>query len=188
LQVKIRGKLLAPIEVENALLNLPGIKEAVVMARAEQSGEARLVAYVVPVHHPGPTSSAMRRALAEHLPHEMIPSAFVTLDTLPLNANNKVDQHALPAPPATRPALETPFVAARTAIEERLVSIWSAALHVDDIGVHDHFFELGGDSLLASQVVAQVSQQFAVPMPLRALLEAPTVAQMAMIMTRQAQA
>ena len=143
-QVKIRGKLIAPMEVENALLDLQAIKEAVVVAREDRTGEPRLVAYFVPVQQPGPTVSAIRQALAEKLAPEMIPSAFVALDTMPLTTNNKIDRLALPALALTRPALDTPFVAARTPIEKMLSTIWSAVLHLEEISIHDNFLELGG--------------------------------------------
>jgi len=177
--VKIRGKLIAPVEVENTLLDVPGIKEAVVVAREDEAGEPRLVAYLVPVEAPGPSVSAIRRALAERLSREMMPAAFVALDALPLTGNSKVDRAALPAVPASRPALETPFVPPRTAIETLLAALWAEVLKTGEPGVQDDFFELGGDSLQAAQLGARVIARLGVDIPLGTLLQAATVEAMA---------
>ena len=138
----------------------------------------RLVAYVVPSQENAPTISALRDFLRQKLPDYMVPSTFVTLDTLPLTATGKVDRRALPPPDDTRPALETSFVAPRTPVEERLAGIWAEVLGLDQVGVHDNFLELGGDSLLATRVISRVLPQFQVKLPLRDLLEASTVAEM----------
>jgi amino acid adenylation domain-containing protein len=184
-QVKIRGKLIAPVEVETALLDVPGIRHAAVVAREDAKGETRLVAYFVPDRAPGPSVGALRRALAATLSSEMIPSAFVALDEMPLTGNNKVDRNALPPPALTRPAIDTAFVAPRTPIEQALVGLWAEALKLPEIGVYDDFFELGGDSLIATQVATRVIDRFGLQLPASALLEAPTVAAMADLVTVQ---
>ncbi|MBV9772837.1 MAG: amino acid adenylation domain-containing protein, partial [Gemmatimonadetes bacterium] len=135
-------------------------------------GQKRLVAYVV-----GEAVSAaeLRAHLAARLPEYMVPGAFVALDRLPLNANGKVDRRALPAPEQESHAEHT---APRTATEEVLAGIWAEVLKTGRVGVEENFFELGGHSLLATQVVSRARQAFGVELPLRALFEAPTVAEL----------
>ena len=114
----------------------------------------------------------------------MIPSAFMMLDSLPLMPNGKLDRIALPAPDSARPELEELFVPPRTPIEEILAGIWVEVLGVERVGVHDSFFELGGHSLLATQVLSRVIHAFQVEVPLRSLFEAPTVADMAVVIVQ----
>ena len=180
-QVKIRGNRIEVSEIEIALLDVDTIKEAVVVARKDDSGDQRLVAYVVPHKRPGPTVNSLRHALRGTLPEYMIPSAFVLLDVLPLTANRKVDRRALPAPTPARPELDTPFVTARTPIEETLAVIWAEVLSLDQVGIHDNFFDLGGHSLLATQVISQVREAFHIEFPLRALFEKPTIDELAKV-------
>ncbi len=118
----------------------------------------------------------LREFLGDKLPEYMVPSAFVVLSELPLNANGKVDRAKLPAPESARPELSNDYVPPRGPVEEGVASIWSDVLGVDRIGVHDDFFELGGHSLLATQVISRVRQAFQVEVPLRSLFELPTVA------------
>ncbi|MGW3961739.1 non-ribosomal peptide synthase/polyketide synthase [Amycolatopsis sp. NPDC005003] len=146
-QVKIRGFRIEPGEIETALAAHPEVTEAVVVAR-----DRRLVAYVVTTGKPD-----LRAWLQRDLPDYMVPSAFVTLDALPLSANGKVDRKALPEPSAPADGGQA-YVPARTAVEHQLVAIWSAVLGTDRIGVEDNFFGLGGDSILSIQVVAQARQ------------------------------
>ena len=177
-QVKIRGYRVGLGSVESALLAHPSVAQAVVVPRPDATGEAQLVAYVV-LKRPDLTVSELRSALAASLPDYALPSAFVTLDALPLNTNNKVDRRALPPPPRTRPSLTVPFVAPATAVEIQLARQWANVLGLDEVGVHDHFLDLGGHSLLASQLVARVNREFDLHLPLRALFQASTVAAMA---------
>jgi acyl carrier protein len=109
----------------------------------------------------------------------MIPSAFVYLDALPLTSHGKIDRRALPAPDAERPALAEAFVAPQTPAEKSLASIWTKLLHIDRIGINDNYFELGGDSLLATQLVSQVRSVFEVELPLVELFRHPTLAELA---------
>jgi acyl carrier protein len=109
----------------------------------------------------------------------MVPAAFVFLDALPLTSNGKVDRRALPAPTYLRPELEQGFVAARNEVEEQLTGIWAEVLGLESVGIHDDFFELGGHSLLATQVISRVRETFDLEVPLSALFEGPTVAQLA---------
>ena len=148
--MKVRGHRIEPGEVEVALLDLGSLQDAVVVAPEDEQGEPRLVAYVVPGQRARKirplTVSALRRDLAGRLPAAMIPSAFVLMETLPRTVTGKVDRRALPPPSPARPALDTAFAAPRTPIEEILVGIWAEVLGLDAVGIHDRFFELGGNS------------------------------------------
>jgi amino acid adenylation domain-containing protein len=178
-QVKIRGFRVEVAEVEGALLSLPTVQEAVVVAREDRPGERRLVAYLVPTARPAPTVSALRQALAATVPDYMVPAAFVVVDTLPKTPGGKVDRPALPAPGRARPALDQPLVAPRTPVEAAVGAIWREVLGLDEVGMHDNFFDLGGHSLAVSQVIARVTETFHVDLPMRILFEAPTVADLA---------
>jgi acyl carrier protein len=179
-QVKVRGFRIEPGEIEAVLGQHPGVRESVVLAREDEPGDRRLVAYVVPTTGEIPNVGELRRFLAEKLPDYMIPSSFVTLDALPLTPSGKVDRRALPAPDGARPELEETFAAPLTPIEQALAEIWCSLLKLERVGVHDNFFELGGHSLLATQVISRIRNLFQVEIPLRALFEAPTVAGIAL--------
>ena len=182
-QVKIRGLRVDVSEVEKALANHPGVKEAIVTSRQDPSGDAQLVAYFVPSSHLAPTVSSLRNLLQGKLPDYMIPSAFIKLDAIPLTStgSGKVDRRALPDPGKERPDLDTPYVAPRTPVEEEVAKIWTEILALNLVGIHDNFLELGGHSLAATRVVSHVLKTFQVEIPLRSLFEAPTVAEMAAV-------
>ena len=184
-QVKIRGFRIELGEIESVLGQHPSAEEVVVVAREDAPGNKRLVAYVVTRRGGAPTVSELRSFLQQELPDYMIPSAFVFLDALPLNANGKVDRRALPVPDQSRPELEPAFVPPRTALEEVLAGFWAEVLGVERVGVDDDFFDLGGHSLLATQVVSRVREFLQAELPLRALFAAPTVASLAERMTRE---
>ena len=130
----------------------------------------------------------LRAFLRERLPEYMIPTTFVLLDALPLTPNAKIDRAALPAPDSARPELEEAFVPPRNGVEARLAEIWSAALKLDRVGVHDNFIELGGHSVLATQITSRVRDAFGVELPLWSVFESPSVAAMAVqIETRRAE-
>jgi acyl-coenzyme A synthetase/AMP-(fatty) acid ligase len=181
-QVKIRGYRVDPTEIEAALLDIDGVKSAVVAGWEDAPGNQRLVAYIVATGERILAATEFRRLLGERLPHYMLPSTFIALDALPLTATGKVDRRALPSPGRTRPALESPFVGPRTPLEEKLARLWAGVLGLEEIGVHDGFLDLGGDSLLATQVVSCVLTQFHARVSLRALFDAPTVADMAALL------
>ncbi|MCZ6480094.1 MAG: phosphopantetheine-binding protein [candidate division NC10 bacterium] len=141
----------------------------------------RLVAYVVSKQEPPPTVSELRSFLKEKLPEYMIPSAFMFLDALPLTPNGKVDRQALPAPDQSRPDLEKVFVAPRTPVEEEVARCWAEVLAIDQVGIHDNFFDLGGHSLLATRVISRLIKVFQMELPLRSIFESPTVAGMAIV-------
>jgi amino acid adenylation domain-containing protein len=180
-QVKVRGYRVELAEIEAALLRHGDFKKVFVTLRERGSGEPALIAYLVPETLPAPTASALRSALSEKLPDHMIPSAFVMLETMPLTPTQKIDRTALPEPGTKRPSLDTPFVAPGTSVERELAAIWREVLALDDIGIHDNFFDLGGHSLAATRVISQVLKRFQLEIPLRSLLESPTVAQMAQV-------
>jgi amino acid adenylation domain-containing protein len=183
-RVKIRGYRIELAEVEAALLDHHGVKEATVVSREGQSGNSQLVAYVVPATKLAPRVSDLRKFLKQKLPDHMIPTAFVSLDKLPLTPTGKINRHSLPEPDYFRPELETPFVPARNAIERKLTSIWAGVLSVDRVGIHDDFFDLGGHSLAATRVVSQVIKEFQSEIPLRVLFQSPTVAVMAEVVAK----
>ncbi len=180
-QVKIRGYRIEVDEIEMALVESPALKEAVVVAREDNLGDVRLVAYCVPSGKTTPNTGELRSFLKEKLPDYMIPSAFVMLDVIPLTATRKVDRKALPTPSNSRPELNAPYVAPRTPIEEELAKTWAEVLGLDQVGIHDDFFELGGHSLAATQIISRIIKDFQLELPLKSLFESPTVADMAMI-------
>jgi acyl carrier protein len=180
-QVKVRGHRVEVVEVEAALMSLGYFGKTFVTLRDRAPGEKSLVAYLVPGKRPVPTTSALRTALAATLPNHMIPAVFVMLDSLPLTPTGKVDRNALPDPGNSRPELDTPFVKPRTAVESELSKVWCEVLGLAQVGIHDNFFELGGHSLAAARVISRVIEIFQLELPLKALFESPTVAEMAKI-------
>jgi amino acid adenylation domain-containing protein len=178
-RVKIRGYGVDLIEVEKALLSHSEIREAVVVTPRTQSVNTRMIAYFVAARESPPTVSDLRLYLQEKLADYMIPSAFVKLDKIPLTTNGKVDRGALPEPNDKRPDLNTAYAEPRNETEYSLVQIWQEALDVRPIGIRDKFFDLGGDSLMATRVVSRVVDQFALEIPLKLLFQSPTIADMA---------
>ncbi|HZE68259.1 MAG TPA: amino acid adenylation domain-containing protein [Pyrinomonadaceae bacterium] len=158
-QVKIHGFRIEPGEIEIALLNCKDIAECIVVTREDKPGDKRLVAYVV-ARADGDKASAseLRAFLNGRLPEYMVPSAFIFLDGLPLTPNGKVDRRALPAPDHSRADGELVFAAPRNPVEQTLAQIWSNVLGVDRVGLHDNFFDLGGDSILSIQIIARANQ------------------------------
>ena len=183
-QVKIRSFRVDVGEVEAELAVHPGVKEVAVIGKKDHSENTRLVAYLVPHSRPAPTVSSLRAFLKDRLPDHMIPTTFVTLDKLPLLSAGKVDRRALPDPGNARPELDTPHVTPHTAIERELWRIWTEVLGLGQIGVHDNFFDLGGDSLTATRVVSQVIKAFQLDLPVKSLFDSPTVAEMAIVVAQ----
>jgi acyl-coenzyme A synthetase/AMP-(fatty) acid ligase/acyl carrier protein len=174
-QVKIRGHRVDLGEIESTLNNHAGIKEAVVAARPDPAGELRLVAYIVPAQTPAPANSELRRFLRDILPDYMIPSALVRLDAFPLTPNGKLDYRALPAPETLRPEMEADYVAPRTDIERLVAIIWQDVLGLEKVGLHDNFFDLGGNSLLLAQVHSKLQEQFEKSIPILEMFGNPTI-------------
>ncbi len=177
--IKIRGLRIEPSEIEVVLERHPAIQETVVLARETGDGNRFLVAYIVPTQDKAPTSEELRAWLRMKLPEYMIPTIFMQLDVMPLNANGKLDRHGLPAPDLSRPELQATYVQPHTLLEETIAAIWSQVLEIEQVGIHDNFFALGGDSLLAMQIISRLRATFSAEVPLHSFLEAPTVAQLA---------
>ncbi|MFP4409895.1 amino acid adenylation domain-containing protein [Coleofasciculus sp.] len=154
-QVKIRGFRIELGEIETLLSQHPQVRETLVIAHEDQSGDKRLMAYIVP-NQEKPTISELYSFLQKKLPNYMIPSTFVLLDTMPLTSNGKVNRQALPA--ISRSGIEENFVASRTPIEEVLVAIWAEVLELKQVGIYDNFFAIGGDSIRVIQVVHEASK------------------------------
>ncbi len=159
-QVKIRGVRIELGEVEGVLRQHPLVDDAVVVAREDVPGDKRLVAYIVPTtpHPPSSIVGELRSFMQAKLPAYMIPWAFVVLAALPRMPNGKLNRQALPPPDLTRPDLDRVYVAPRTPVEEALAQVWAEVLRIQQIGIYDHFFELGGDSILAMQVIVRANQ------------------------------
>src|SRR5262245_55886011 len=174
-QVKIRGHRVETGEVEMALLDLEGVKEAAVAVKEDETGRQYLVAYLVPTDNVLPPVDILRLGLTRMLPGYMIPSHFVSLAPLPTTATGKADYRALPEPSRTRPNLQNPFRAPHTAQETALQQIWQEILNIQPIGRHDNFFDLGGDSLAVEEVLAQIEQRFHVTLPPDVFIHEPTI-------------
>jgi amino acid adenylation domain-containing protein/non-ribosomal peptide synthase protein (TIGR01720 family) len=175
-QVKLRGFRIELGEIEAALRRHPQVGAAVVTLREDYAGEPRLVAYLVPAGDP--TVAELRAHLEASLPDYMVPAAFVPLPALPLNANGKIDRAALPAPETARRLRSAAPVAPRDDRERALAAIWREVLRVEQVGLEDNFFALGGDSILCIQVVSRARRAGLVLTP-RQIFEHPTIAQLA---------
>jgi amino acid adenylation domain-containing protein len=175
-QIKIRGFRVETGEIEAVLAEHPSVQTSVVVAHGDASMDKRLVAYVVPRPGLNPSDLDLRGFLATKLPDYMLPAAFIRLVTLPLTPNGKIDRAALPDPVACFANGNAAFVAPRTAVEERLADIVADLLGVDQVGMEDNFFLLGGHSLLGAQVIVQVQDTFDVELSLQTLFTAPTLA------------
>ncbi len=177
-RVKVSGYTIEVAEIEAALLSLGTVKQAVVTAREDRRGDQRLVAYVVPFSRPAPSVSEFRTGLGQRLPDYMVPSTFLLLESLPVTSTGKVDRSSLPVPQDDVPEMAGSYAAPRTPAEAAMAGIWAEVFRLERVGIHDDFFELGGHSLLAGQVVARIRRAFGVELPLRALFDAPTVAEL----------
>jgi amino acid adenylation domain-containing protein len=178
-QIKIRGYRIELGEIESVLWQHPEIRECVVIDREDVPAQKRLVAYLVTESSQQLSLPQLRSFLKQRLPDYTIPSAFVQLKTLPLTSNGKVDRRALPAPDPTRLEPEETFVAPRSPFEEAIAETWCQVLNIDRVGIHDNFFDLGGHSLVATQLVSRLRDAFAVELPLRSIFESPTIAELA---------
>ncbi|MBC1278312.1 amino acid adenylation domain-containing protein [Nostoc sp. UCD121] len=176
-QVKVRGFRIELGEIETVLVAHPQVKEAVVIARVDQPGNKRLVAYIVPKQHLD--TSELLCYLKQKLPEYMLPSAFVKLLDVPLTPSGKIERRALPAPLSRETRnISTDFIPPCTATEEVLTAIWSDVLGLEKVGIHDNFFALGGHSLSAMQVIARLRETFKVELPISCLFDYPTVVEL----------
>jgi len=179
-QVKVRGFRMELGEIEAVLEEHPALRASAVTVHGAESGDPYLVGYVVPLQPPAPLWEDLQSFLRRSLPDYMVPRAWVELDSLPLNANGKVDRNALEAPEGGASS-EGTALPPRTPTEELLAEIWATVLRRDLVGVEDDFFAIGGHSLIAARLVSRVREAFQIDLPLRALFDAPTVARMARV-------
>lgn len=179
-QVKVRGYRVELKEIENVLAGHPGVRAGIVEPRREAGGDVRLIAYVVAKPDSRSSASELREFLKSRLPGYAIPSAFLFLDQVPLNAHGKIDRSALLAPVQPETSGPDAAVPARRFTEKVLSDIWIDLLKTESIGVTDNFFDLGGHSLLAGQVMARVARALGVSLPIKVLFEAPTIAEFAL--------
>jgi hypothetical protein len=176
-QVKVRGVRIELEEIEALLAEHPGIRQSVVALHTDEAGTEQLVAYCVADPGVMPGEDELRAWLHKRLPDYMAPSTYMFLPTLPLTPNGKADRAALPAPdPAQR---RRPFVQPRDRVEGLLAEIWSEVLHLDRVGAHDNFFDLGGHSLLLAKVRNQLQRRLGRTVPILDLFTYPTVASLA---------
>jgi len=175
-QVKIRGFRVEIGEIEAVLSHHPSVRENAVVVRDDGGGQKRLVAFVVPLAGQTPKSIELRSYLREKLNDYMIPSTFVFLEGLPLTPSGKVNRRALPEIEARRPELETAYVGPRTEFEQAIASIWQQLLGIDEVGVADNFFDLGGNSIQIVQVQTRLKEHFKKEIPVTTLFQYPTIA------------
>jgi acyl carrier protein len=178
--VKIRGYRVEPGEVEMHLSAHPDVRKAAVVANSEALGDARkLLAYVVGRSNRAPAAEELRAFLRARLPQYMVPAAFVEMPELPLLPSGKVDLRALP-PPGDNANASPRLVRPRSPTEATLASFWCELLEVAEVGMTDDFFDLGGDSLLAMQLLARISKHLEVDIPVRSLFDTPTIDRLAL--------
>ncbi len=182
-QVKVGGVRIELDEIEGALAVNPAVRDAVVIDREDRPGERKLVGYVVPREEGGADISAQLRAdLKKHLPSYMVPSALVFLKALPLTANGKVDRRALPAPDLSLRHVEPESGPPQSAIQQKLTAMWATILGLERVGLHENFFELGGNSLLGLRVANELRTLLDEHVALVVLFEAPTIAELSALL------
>jgi amino acid adenylation domain-containing protein len=174
-QVKVRGYRIELGEIEAVLGKHPLVREHVVVARQDASGEKRLIAYFVPQSGQAVTADDLRHFLQMQLPDYMIPSVFVELDSLPLTPNGKLDRQALPDSPALRPELAQAFVAPQSEMERTIARIWQEVLGVDQVGVYDNFFDLGGHSMHIVRAHTKLQEVLGQDFPVVEMFRYPTI-------------
>lgn len=174
-QVKVRGYRIELKEIENALAGHPAVRAGIVEARREAGGDVRLIAHIVARPDSRSSATELREFLKGRLPGHAIPSAFLFLDHVPLNAHGKIDRSALLAPAQQEAPGPDAAVPACRFTEKVLSDIWIDLLKVESLGITDNFFDLGGHSLLAGQVMARVARALGVSLPIKAIFEAPTI-------------
>ena len=178
-QVKVRGYRIELGEIETTLAGHPGVQSCTVLAREDPPGNKQLVAYLVARKNESVDAEKVRNFLKQRLPHYMVPAYFVFLDSFPLTQNGKIDRKALPAPSYKDTLAAQEFVAPRTETEKKLAAIWMELLKVERIGIHDDFFDLGGDSLLAIKVMLQIREVFGVVLSMHTFCPSATIAGLA---------
>ncbi|MET0396761.1 MAG: amino acid adenylation domain-containing protein, partial [Longimicrobiaceae bacterium] len=178
-QVKVRGFRVELGEIEAALRKHAGVGDAVAVVREDVPGDRRIAAYVVPEEGADLSAAALRGSLAGRMPEHMLPGHFVILERMPLNANGKVDRRALPRPEVSGIGRTEAYPAASDGLEAMVAGLFQEVLGISGVGVHDSFFELGGNSLLAVQLMSRLREATGVRLPVAALFKSPTVERLA---------
>ncbi len=174
-QVKVRGFRIELGEIEAVLAEHPSVTQCVVIAREDRPGDKSLTAYLVPDQEKGPSVSELHGFLKEKLPDYMIPSAFVEMKALPLTPNGKTDRRALPVPDTCRPELDAIYVVPQSEVERFIADVWQQMLVVDKVGIHDNYFELGGNSLLTAQIHHKLQKKYEKKLSVIDMFEYPTI-------------
>ncbi|MCU1267649.1 MAG: amino acid adenylation domain protein [Acidobacteria bacterium] len=181
-QVKLRGYRIELGEIEAALREHPATKDTVVIVRDSPNGNRELIAYVAAADK-SDLVAELRGLLKTKLPDYMVPGYFVVLDVLPLTPNGKIDRRALPSPDRTRPEFLPSRSAPRNQVEEQLAAIWKDVIELDQVGVNDDFFEVGGHSLLAVRLLAEIEKAFGQKIPLVSLFRHTTIESLAQLLS-----
>jgi len=177
-QIKVRGYRIEPEEIATVLEQYPGVEASLVVARKDGSGDPRLIAYVVPTPDAKLDHSSLQEYLNRYLPDYMVPAAFVRMSALPVGPNGKIDRAALPPHGSENTIGDQVRIAPSTPVEERVVAILAELLRIEKVGVNDNFFFLGGHSLLGTQLIARIRDFFGIELPLRAVFDSPTPAEL----------
>lgn len=184
-QVKIRGFRIELGEIESVLLQHPTIKDCVVTVHEKAENDQRLIAYIVLTQESSFLVGNLRKFLQQQLPEYMIPTVFITLKELPLTQNGKVDRQELPAPDKVQPERDKFYAAPRNSTEDKIANIWTEILKLERISIHDNFFDLGGHSLIVTQVISRLRDIFDVEIFVQQMFETPTIADLAVIVTQK---
>ena len=182
--VKVRGFRIELGEIAKTIRQHPEINDAFLLALDSDSDSSQIVAYAVPNLRSTISTMELRSYVRNKLPDYMVPTRFIFLEALPVSPNGKIDRKALPAPGRSRPELDTPLVDGRTPLEKDLIQIWGEVLELDQIGIHDNFLDLGGNSLAATRIISRVIARFQTEIPLGSLFQSPTVAEMAAVISQ----
>jgi acyl carrier protein len=178
-QVKVRGFRVELGEIESILGRHQAVQAAVATVVDDVHGDRRLVAYVIPKNGSQLEMDELQHFLRESVPEYMIPSAFTSVEEFPLTPSGKVNRQALPEPTGAEISHREAFVPPRTPLERELASLFSQVLHIESVGIDDNFFDLGGHSLIATQLISRLNAALHVELPLRVIFERPTIAGLA---------
>jgi amino acid adenylation domain-containing protein len=184
-QVKIRGFRVELGEVETIINQIEGIKSVAVAAKGDSYATLRLVAYLVKDENFDLSTEEIRQYIATHLPDYMIPEFFMDLTTMPLTPTGKVDRQSLPEPVETRPGVQMAYVPPQSPMEQKLAEIWAEVLEIDQVGINDNFFEIGGHSLKAAFIMMKIESEFGKRLPLVTLFKSPTIAGLSQVIPKQ---
>jgi acyl carrier protein len=179
-QVKVRGFRIELGEIEHALQSIPDVLQAVVVVH-DDGDDQNIIAYLVPVPGVPLPAAELRGALLQTLPEYMVPSAFVMIEAMPTTPNGKLDRKALPAPGVAVARKTRDSVPPGTPTEITLARIWESLLKVENVGIHESFFDLGGHSILAVRLMAQIRSTFGVQLPLHHIFRTPTISGLALL-------